>query len=36
MTRHEEQYGCNSGQVSEAERRLAVQHIFIEPATRLG
>ena len=36
MTRHDEQFSCNSSQVSEAERRLAVQHIFIEPATRLG
>jgi hypothetical protein len=30
MTRHDEQYSCNSSQVCEAERRLAGQHIFID------
>ena len=30
MTRDDEQFGCNSSQVRDAERRLAVQHIFIE------
>ena len=30
MARHDEQFSCNSGQVSDAERRLAGQHVFIE------
>jgi hypothetical protein len=30
MTRHDEQYSCNSSEVCEAERRLAGQHIFID------
>ena len=30
MTGHDEQFDCNSGQVRDAERRLAVQHVFIE------
>jgi hypothetical protein len=30
MTRHDEQFSCNSSQVRDAERRLAVQHVFIE------
>ena len=30
MTRHDEQYSCNSSQVCEAARRLAGQHIFID------
>jgi hypothetical protein len=30
MTRHDEQYSCNSSQVCEAERRLVGQHIFID------
>lgn len=30
MTRHDEQFSCNSSKVRDAERRLAVQHIFIE------
>jgi hypothetical protein len=30
MSRHDEQFSCNSSQVRDAERRLAVQHVFIE------
>ena len=30
MTGHDEQFDCNSSQVRDAERRLAVQHVFIE------
>ena len=30
MTEHDEQFDCNSNQVRDAERRLAVQHVFIE------
>ena len=30
MTRHDEQYSCNSSQVCEAERRLAGQQLFID------
>jgi hypothetical protein len=30
MTEHDEQFDCNSSQVRDAERRLAVQHVFIE------
>ena len=30
ITRHDEQFSCNSSQVRDAERRLAVQHVFIE------
>ena len=29
MTEHDEQFDCNSDQVRDAERRLAVQHKFI-------
>ena len=29
MTEHDEQFDCNSNQVRDAERRLAVQHVFI-------
>jgi hypothetical protein len=30
MTRHDEQFSCNSGQVRDAERRLVHQQTFIE------
>jgi hypothetical protein len=36
MTRHDEQFDCNSGQVRDAERRLAVQHVFIERLRAAG
>ena len=29
MTEHDEQFDCNSNQVRDAERRLAVLHVFI-------
>ena len=36
MTRHDEQFSCNSSQVRDAERRLAVQHVFIEQLRASG
>ena len=36
MTRHDEQYSCNSSQVCEAEWRLAGQHNFIDRLTASG